>query len=877
TEWVSDEEVTCISAAGVHGTKRVVVTAGIGAGTITETRVVVTAGTGAGTITETVSYDATAPATVSNRAITNIITILQLGGLGEADYTGAARVGGSGCERTEWVSDEEVLCGAAAGVGATLRVAVTVGEKVGSVTEAVSYQSGVLTYNPRGKQPASGFKGTLVGRDFGTFDTSVLARVGGTAQEATAWGGDTSVECRVAQGVGGTMRVAVTVGGGVSSGTEAVSYDVTTAVEGYRGNAAPAGNESKFVSVTSIGYSDYTSSARLGASACEASEWLSDSAIQLRTPAGIGASQSVMLTAGVRVGTLTEAVSYDIPRLLEFDASNGPNYESTNFTLSALHLGTSDYTARGAVGFTACEVTEWTSDEEVVCTWGIGVGGTLRVVVTAGTRVGSTTEALSYDASSLLGFSGPATSPTAGGVDWTINSGGDLGSADYTSTARVGGTQCEASSWLSDAELHCLTPSGLGGTRTVAVTVGVQAASLSEAASYDAPSIMAAMDDAGHRNPAGFDATVAGRDFGQSDTSVRLRVGSTATEATAWTDDTRILCSVARGVGGSLTIAVTAGSVAGTATEGVSYDAVTPLTLSLPSGDFPLDWTGAQRLGVFAASVGGGDYTGGGRVGATASEGSEWVSDSAVVCLTAAGNGGTLSVVVTAGTLTEAASYAAPHIHNLAMANRAPATPGAMSTLGFNEAFQADYSARVRVGHTACEATEWTSADSLTCLLPAGITGSLPIAVTLGAIPATLTHAISYDAPSPSHAAPAHAAPAATLNIAGSGFGGWAYTAAVRVGVTSCEATLWASDVHLECLLSTGVGRTSGIAVTAGVLVGSVTAAVSYDLSVSAITLPGDASRPTLGGFSAAIAGGGLGGFDYTAGARVGGTACEAT
>jgi hypothetical protein len=61
--------------------------------------------------------------------------------LGQNDYTGMARIGETGCESTEWLSDSEIECLHAAGVFGTMRLAVTAGARPGTTTEAFSFDS----------------------------------------------------------------------------------------------------------------------------------------------------------------------------------------------------------------------------------------------------------------------------------------------------------------------------------------------------------------------------------------------------------------------------------------------------------------------------------------------------------------------------------------------------------------------------------------------------------------------------------------------------------------------------------------------------------------------------------------------------------------
>ena len=70
--------------------------------------------------------------------------------------------------------------------------------------------------------------------------------------------------------------------------------------------------------------------------------------------------------------------------------------------------------------------------------------------------------------------------------------------------------------------------------------------------------------------------------------------------------------------------------------------------------------------------------------------------------------------------------------HGVPLSTNIPTRAPAAIPLGFDRATRDDYSARARVGDTACEATAWVSATALSCLPAWGVAGSLHTAVTAG-------------------------------------------------------------------------------------------------------------------------------------------------
>eukprot|EP00961_Rhodomonas_salina_P260074 3514484-Rhodomonas_salina.1 len=108
---------------------------------------------------------------------------------------------------------------------------------------------------------------------------------------------------------------------------------------------------------------------------------------------------------------------------------------------------------------------------------------TLRVGLTVGAHVGSTTEAISWDLSTNLLLQWPVN--IAGrGSSMTVRGMG-IAMFDTSVGVRGGGTSCEATDWISETILRCRTSSGVTGTMRVGVTVGIQLGSLTEVLSYD--------------------------------------------------------------------------------------------------------------------------------------------------------------------------------------------------------------------------------------------------------------------------------------------------------------------------------------------------------------------------------------------------------
>ncbi|KAJ1463629.1 hypothetical protein T484DRAFT_1873922, partial [Baffinella frigidus] len=156
-----------------------------------------------------------------------------------------------------------------------------------------------------------------------------------------------------------------------------------------------------------------------------------------------------MLTAGERVGSVTEAWSIDLPVVTAVGPrANVPGTGSVSMMVIGAGFGMGSFSPMARVGLNACEASAWESETSV--------------------RAGAT---------------------ACESTEWeSDSSGSNFGLTTYTEKAREGDTACEASEWESETSVRCVTGQGVKRTSTVAVTVGETSGSVTEAWSVDAGS-----------------------------------------------------------------------------------------------------------------------------------------------------------------------------------------------------------------------------------------------------------------------------------------------------------------------------------------------------------------------------------------------------
>ncbi|EKX37770.1 hypothetical protein GUITHDRAFT_116077 [Guillardia theta CCMP2712] len=889
TEWESDTSIVCQAAGVTAGSRSVVITAGQLSGSMTEA-----------VSAEVASVSSVNVADFPNMPTTGSVRVRVLGsGLGLQDVTGTGRIGGTASEGTEWESDTSIVCQAAGVTAGSRSVVITAGQLSGSMTEAVSAEvasvSSVNVADIHNLPTTGSVRVRVLGSGLGLQDVTGTGRIGGTASEGTEWESDTSIVCYASAGIGKSKGVSVTVGDRGGSTTELTSYDMSIHIG--LNNTRNIAKSLEYRSFTIAGYYEdgvaYTGAGAVGGSGMESSEWVSTTSISCIVPYGGGGSKLVTVTAGSIVGSTTDVYTYDVPTVQS--VSNQSNYAGTDsytVLINGSFVGLDVYTpGLGRIGSTSCEATEWESEEELRCMKGVGgTGASLRYVLTSTMLVSQTlTEAMSHDAPMIMRDASDerANLASTGSVMLTLTGSG-LGLQDVTGTGRIGGTASEGTEWESDTSIVCQAAGVTAGSRSVVITAGQLSGSMTEAVSAEVASVSSVNVADIHNLPTtgSVRVRVLGSGLGLQDVTGTGRIGGTASEGTEWESDTSIVCQAAGVTAGSRSVVITAGQLSGSMTEAVSAEVASVSSVNV--ADFPnMPTTGSVRVRVLGSGLGLQDVTGTGRIGGTASEGTEWESDTSIVCQAAGVTAGSRSVVITAGQLsgsmTEAVSAEVASVSSVNVADfpNMPTTGSVrVRVLGSGLGLQ-DVTGTGRIGGTASEGTEWESDTSIVCYASAGIGKSKGVSVTVGDRGGSTTELTSYDMS-------IHIGLNNTRNIAKSleyrsftiaGYyeDGVAYTGAGAVGGSGMESSEWVSTTSISCIVPYGGGGSKLVTVTAGSIVGSTTDVYTYDVP-TVQSVSNQSNYAGTDSYTVLINGSFVGLDVYTPGlGRIGSTSCEAT
>jgi len=389
------------------------------------------------------------------------------------------------------VSDTSINSKSGVGARGTLRMVVTAGSHAATLTEALSYNGISLDSISRTNFLHAGNEMfTITGDYHDRVQLSTAARFAQTATESTEWNSDESIKARTPTGARGSRGVTITVGLAIASISEVVTYDGpdSTSIQSVNRPGTAATDASVVLHATGLGLEDLSLGSRLGGTTTERSVWASDTALSTRFATSGRSTHRVVVTSGERVASLTESYTFDAPVLRSPPstanlATRGQGGDAAVAVLLGAGLLHGGLSGAARAGGTSCEQSEWASDSSVQCRIARGAHSCRRLTVTAGERAASATEAFSFDAA-VLSSVDPANGAPPGGDTLTLT-GGSLGRSLPSASARLGATATEITVWLSDTAALARNTVGMRASRSIQLTAGQRAASLSEAFSYD--------------------------------------------------------------------------------------------------------------------------------------------------------------------------------------------------------------------------------------------------------------------------------------------------------------------------------------------------------------------------------------------------------
>lgn len=578
--WSSDSHLTCQTPPGLGGDASVTV------GYAGNTKDI-------GTLTLAFTYDAPSifstgffqgESKISNVPV-NAPTVIPITGqnFGAEDYSDQASVGGTICVRTVWRSDSRVECSVPKGLLETHSVVVSVSAKVGTLTQAISYDRPKITQMMHQNGAAGGAASlTVFGLNFGTYTHSQTFILGDTKADVVIWTSDSAMVTRIPMGRGIAQTVAVLQSKREGGGTHSTffTYD-NPAITSVRRNGPQSGG--MFVTVTGASFGGVAPTSlelKIGDTRCVTETWTSDSSMTCDVSPGFGQQDltlrispgQLLCMDGSGAATCEETMKngfvYDGPHPAALNGSvNGPSSGMVLITVTGTLFGVSDPGAHlyAKVGDTKCNETTWVSPTSLTCKINPGVGS-LGINVNLGGAESGIKRVFTYNTASIDTWS-VFEGPQAGGVPIALTGTSFVSPGLGASGITIDGNDCPVAQWYSETSITILSAPGVKMPTGNFVQVGAPGTPISELKTfapwtYQHPMIIGASPEVMMSLDAGKNFTVIGRNFGGYDSTPTVFLGTDQSKCstTTWESDSSLVCTTPKMKKGTFDISYLSGA-----------------------------------------------------------------------------------------------------------------------------------------------------------------------------------------------------------------------------------------------------------------------------------------------------------------------------
>jgi hypothetical protein len=180
--------------------------------------------------------------------------------------------------------------------------------------------------------------------------------------------------------------------------------------------------------------------------------------------------------------------------------------------------------------------------------------------------------------------------------------------------------------------------------------------------------------------------------------------------------------------------------------------------------------------------------------------------------------------------------FAAVGVNVLTIPVNTPTTASVSILLGGSLFGARDFSARIRVGITSSQASNWISFSSLSCKISAGSSKTEAIVVTIISrlVSDPVTGSVSYDSGLASLISRKNAPSTGSVSISvyGSNMGLSTFSISERLEYSRAEGSRWTSDSAISCSIAHGMRASRIFVVSSGSIPSSVTVSFSFSRPV---------------------------------------------
>ena len=209
----------------------------------------------------------------------------------------------------------------------------------------------------------------------------------------------------------------------------------------------------------------------MGESQTEYTRWISDSSVKAMSTSGLLSSHTMVLTSGIQAGSSSEILSYYPPVISASSPANSPAVASVSIRLFGQNYGQTSFTLSQRASFSSAQRTAWDSDTSISGMPCDGLAASIRLILSAGIRVGTRTRAFTYNIPSLQVVLGRRNFPAQCHPPLSVTFlGSSFGVFHLSPSLRVGSTVTQATLWTSDTSIMGICALGVSSTEGITVT-----------------------------------------------------------------------------------------------------------------------------------------------------------------------------------------------------------------------------------------------------------------------------------------------------------------------------------------------------------------------------------------------------------------------
>ena len=274
----------------------------------------------------------------------------------------------------------------------------------------------------------------------------------------------------------------------------------------------------------------------LGNTRCRETVWKSSKRLICVVPPGVGVKQKVAVTVARQTSTKNGEFTFEAPRIDSIEPAHAPALGGSEIVVKGTGFGPSSDSMRfkeldGSnsivvkIGTHDCAETKWISHHEIVCVLPSGLGADLSVSVSVAKQISNSNIKFSYDKPTVNAASrkdGPTQLRTVGGDEIVIRGSNFGPSQNNKISVYIADAPCNEPVVVSDSEIHCMAPAGVGRDVKITVRAGGQISEETPIVRFAKPTVSQIQPL--HASP-GDEITVTGSGFGAENTAPLVTIG----------------------------------------------------------------------------------------------------------------------------------------------------------------------------------------------------------------------------------------------------------------------------------------------------------------------------------------------------------------